>query len=186
MADLILASGSPRRHELLEMAGIRHLVDAVPVDESAMDGETPAGYAARVARAKACAVSGRHAGHWVLGADTVVILDGTIIGKPADLDEAEAMLHLLAGRRHEVLTAVALASGDRVEEAHEVASVWMRPADTRLIRQYVATGEPMGKAGAYAIQGIGSLLIDRLEGDFFTVMGLPLGKVVRMLDEIVP
>jgi septum formation protein len=184
MVDLVLASGSPRRHELLEMAGISHIVDAVPIDETAEEGESPAAYAARLARAKARVVSTRHPDSWVLGADTVVILENSILGKPSDRDDAKAMLHRLAGRRHEVLTSVAIVRGDDLREATEVASVWMRSADDRFIHEYVESGEPMGKAGAYAAQGLGALLVDRLEGDFFTVMGLPLGKVVEMLDAI--
>lgn len=182
MADLILASTSPRRHMLLELAGIPHEIDATPVDESLLEGESANEFAARLARAKATAVAVRRPGRRVLGADTVVILDGSILGKPSDEQDAEAMLHRLAARRHDVLTAVALVHDEKIDEAIEVTAVWMRAPDPSLIRAYVATGEPMDKAGGYAAQGVGALLVDRIEGDFFNVMGLPLRRVVEMLE----
>jgi len=181
MADLVLASTSPRRHMLLEFAGIPHEVDAEPVDESVVEGESPNDYASRLARSKATAVAMRRPGCRVLGADTVVVLDGSIMGKPSNEQDAESMLHRLAGTRHDVLTAVTLICGETIDEAVEVTAVWMRAPDPSLIRAYVHTGEPMDKAGGYAAQGVGALLVDRIEGDFFNVMGLPLGRIVGML-----
>jgi septum formation protein len=182
MSELILASTSPRRRLLLELAGIPHEVDAEPVDESVLEGEPPIEYATRLARAKALAVAARHPDQQVLGADTVVILDDSILGKPANSQDAESMLHRLAGRRHEVLTAVAVVCGDVINEEVERTVVWMSGRDPSLIRAYVASGEPMDKAGAYAAQGLGALLIDHIDGDFFNVMGLPLCRVVEMLE----
>ncbi|HZJ48994.1 MAG TPA: Maf family protein [Acidimicrobiia bacterium] len=179
---LILASGSPRRRELLEMAGIEHVVHVPEIDEVILPGETPVAYTSRLARTKACAVAPQYPGSWVLGADTVVVVDGHIVGKPRDSEEAEEMLSDMAGRRHEVLTSVALVNGDRVEERSSTTSVWMQPLDRDTVRSYVATGEPMDKAGAYAAQGIGAILIDHIDGDFFTVMGLPLELVIELLE----
>jgi septum formation protein len=183
MADLVLASGSPRRHELLRMVGIEHAVDSPGIDESVEPGEAPGAYAARMARVKALTVASRHPGACVLGADTVVTVDGDVVGKPTDPLEAEAMLERLAGRRHDVLTAVALVRDGMVQEERvSVTTVWMQPFDSGLVHAYVTTGEPMDKAGAYAAQGLGALLIDRVQGDLFTVMGLPLLEVVDMLE----
>ncbi|NIA24953.1 MAG: septum formation inhibitor Maf [Gammaproteobacteria bacterium] len=181
---LVLASGSPRRHELLTMAGVRHMVDVPEIDETALAGESADAYTARLARAKAAAVAARHPGFWTLGADTVVVVDGRIVGKPGDAAEAEMMLEAMAGRRHEVITAVALVRGSVVEERSSTTSVWMRPFDREIIRSYVATGEPMDKAGAYAAQGVGTILIDHIDGDFFTIMGLPLNAVMEMLRSV--
>jgi len=167
---------------LLELAGIPHEVDSVPVDEHIREGESPGEYAARLARAKATAVAVGRPGRRVLGADTVVVLDGLILGKPSDGRNAESMLRRLAGKRHDVLTAVALVCGESIDEAVETTAVWMRAPDPSLIRDYVATGEPMDKAGGYAAQGVGALLIDRIEGDFFNVIGLPLGRVIEMIE----
>jgi len=181
---LVLASGSPRRHELLEMAGVPHIVDVPEIDETALPSEPPDAYVARLARAKARAVAARHRERWTLGADTVVVVDGRIVGKPCDTVEAEAMLEALAGRRHEVITAVALVHGADIEERSSTTSVWMRPFDREIVRSYVATGEPMDKAGAYAAQGVGAILIDHMDGDFFTVMGLPIDAVIEMLRSV--
>ncbi|GBE22402.1 septum formation protein Maf [bacterium BMS3Bbin01] len=181
---LVLASGSPRRHELLTMAGVLHIVDVPEIDETALRGEAPDAYVARLARAKARAVASRHPERWTLGADTVVVVDGRIVGKPRDTVEAESMLEMLAGRRHEVITAVALVRGARIEERSSTTAVWMRPFDRETVRSYVATGEPMDKAGAYAAQGVGAILIDHMDGDFFTVMGLPLTTVIEMLRSV--
>jgi len=166
------------------MAGIDHVIDAPDVDESVKGGESPDVYASRLALSKASTVAVRHPGCWVLGADTVVIIDGRIVGKPRDRADAERMLEDMAGRRHEVLTSVALINDEVAEQRSSATSVWMRPFDREAIQSYVATGEPMGKAGAYAAQGIGAILIDRIEGDFFTVMGLPLDTVVDLLKPV--
>ena len=177
---LLLASSSPRRSYLLEMLGIPHVVGPVKVDEAPLPGEDPEHYARRLARAKARAGSQKHADRWVLGADTAVVLEGTILGKPGSPDEASEMLLALAGNRHLVVSAVALARGQDLHEACDVTSVWIRPMSSETARAYVATGEPLDKAGSYGIQGVGAVLVDRIEGDYYGVMGLP----VRLLTDL--
>jgi septum formation protein len=181
-ATLVLASRSPRRHQLLEMLGISHLVDPVEVDELPRLGEDPEPYAIRLAREKARAGSKRHPDSWVLGADTVVVHDGRVLGKPESPAAAQDMLLQLAGNRHRVVSAVALARGDDVRDACDVTSVWMRHMTREMVRAYVQTGEPLDKAGSYGIQGLGAVLVDRIEGDYFSVMGLPLRLVVDLMN----
>ncbi len=180
--ELVLASRSPRRHQLLNMLHIAHVVDPVEVDEHVVPGEDPRGFTQRLATEKAQAGSASHPTSWVLGADTVVVHDGAILGKPTSTEEAEHMLSTLAGARHEVVTALALARGDTVYEALDVTAVWMRDMPPEKIHAYVETGEPMDKAGSYAIQGLGSVLVERIEGDYFSVMGLPVRLVVELMD----
>ena len=179
---LILASGSPRRRQLLDMLGLAHRVVPPDVDETRHDGEAPAGYVVRLAREKARAVSSREPGALVLAADTTVVLGAELFAKPQDQRDAVAMLGRLAGRTHQVYTGVALAQDDRVETALDVSDVTFRSLSNDLIAEYVATGEPMDKAGAYAIQGKGAALIDGIRGDFFGVMGLPLRLVLDLLE----
>ena len=179
---LVLASGSPRRRQLLEMLGIEHRVVPPDVDETRRPGETPADYVVRLAREKARAVSGRDPKPLVLAADTTVILGDELFAKPATVGEAVEMLGRLAGRTHQVYTGVALAQGERVETALDVSDVTFRRLARDQIANYVATGEPMDKAGAYAIQGKGAALIDGIRGDFFGVMGLPLRLVLDLLE----
>jgi septum formation protein len=174
---LVLASGSPRRHQLLTMLGIPHRVEAANVQEIRLPREAPAAYVQRLARDKARAVPGA----WVLGADTTVALGDEILEKPADPDDALRMLRELQGRRHDVLTAVCLRADGREYEALDRTAVFFRAADERALRAYVATGEPLDKAGAYGIQGYGAALIERIEGDFFSVMGLPLRLVLDLM-----
>jgi septum formation protein len=178
---IILASSSPRRRQLLEMLRLPHRVLAPDVDESVRAGEAPERYVVRLARAKAQAVVRRAPGALVLAADTTVVLDGEQFGKPADAGEAVAMLQRLQGRTHQVMTAVAAARDERVEHALDVSHVTFRPVDRSTLEAYVATGEPLDKAGAYAIQGLGAPLIERVEGDFFGVMGLPLRLALDLL-----
>ncbi len=178
---IVLASRSPRRRQLLEMLGIRHVVDPVQIDESPQAREDPEPFARRLAREKALEGSKRHPGKCVLGADTIVVLDKETLGKPSSPDEAEEMLLRLAGKCHRVVSAVALAREEDVYEAHDVTSVWMRSVSRETARQYVATGEPLDKAGSYAIQGVGAVLVDRIEGDYFGVMGLPVRLVVELM-----
>jgi septum formation protein len=179
---IVLASASPRRTQLLTLLGIAHVVDAAhDVDETPRPGEEPAALAERLARAKALGVVPRHPGTPVLAADTVVVLEGELLGKPADAAEAEAMLARLGGRTHEVVTAVALALDGRVDARVDRTRVRFRPLDPTLIRDYVATGEPLDKAGSYGLQGYGAVLVDRIEGDCFGVIGLPLRLVVDLL-----
>jgi septum formation protein len=174
---LVLASGSPRRRQLLEMLGLRPVVTPSRVQEIPLPREAPAAYARRLARDKARAVPGE----LVLGADTIVVLDGDVLEKPRDPEDAVAMLLRLQGRRHEVITAVCLVADGVEHEAADTTAVVFRPADEALLRAYVATGEPMDKAGAYGIQGYGAALVERVEGDFFSVMGLPLRLVLDLM-----
>ncbi len=178
---IILASSSPRRRQLLEMLAIPFRVVVPDVDESRHSGEAPEPYVRRVARAKAAAVARRDRDALVLAADTSVVLDGELFGKPVDAADAVTMLGRLQGRTHHVLTAVAVAGAARVEEALDVSAVTFRRMETRDLERYVATGEPLDKAGAYAIQGLGAPLVERVDGDFFGVMGLPLRLVLDLL-----
>lgn len=182
MNPIVLASGSPRRRQLLEMLGIPFRVVVPDVDESYPAGEAPESYVVRLARAKAAAVAAREPGTLVLGADTTVEVRGKVLGKPSSPAEAGAMLAKLQGRTHHVLTAVAMAKDGRIEHALDVSDVTFRPLDNATIEDYVATGEPMDKAGAYAVQGKGAALVDWIRGDFFGVMGLPIRLVIELLD----
>ena len=166
---------------MLAMLGIPHDVDPADVDESPLAGEAAEALAGRLAREKALTVARRRAGRWVLGADTLVVVEGEVLGKPHTGGEAEAMLGRLAGRHHDVVTAVALARDGVVHQARDMTRVWFRPLARDLIQAYVATGEPLDKAGAYGVQGYGAALVERIEGDFFGVMGLPLRLVVDLL-----
>ena len=180
-APIVLASGSPRRRQLLEMLRIPHRVIAPDIDESRRDQESPERYVVRLARAKARVVAEQVPGEVVLAADTTVVLAGELFGKPEDAGEAVEMLGRLQGRTHEVMTAVAVGRDEAVEHALDVSHVTFRPADRATLAEYVATGEPLDKAGAYAIQGLGAPLIERVEGDFFGVMGLPLRLALDLL-----
>lgn len=166
------------------MLEIPHVVDPVEVDEIRAADEAPAPYAIRLAREKATAGSGRHPGRWVLAADTIVVIGEHILEKPASPAEAEAMLQRLSGRQHEVITAIALARDGVIHERHDVTRVRFRRLSPELIVDYVATGEPLDKAGAYGIQGKGAVLVERVDGDYFSVMGLPVGKVVELLQTV--
>jgi septum formation protein len=185
---LILASASPRRAELLTAAGIPFEVRPASVDESVHPGEDARRYALRVATEKARAALPSSAGRPVLAADTVVVIDGQILGKPVDIHDAKRMLRLLSGRTHEVLTAVVVVpapngdgSGDRTIEAQvEVTAVEFAKLDNTEIDWYVETGEPSDKAGAYAIQGGASRFVTRIQGSYSNVVGLPVGLVYAM------
>jgi septum formation protein len=182
VSELILASASPRRHELLRSAGIAHLVDGVDVDETARPDEAPAVHVERLAREKAAAGARRHAGARVLGADTIVVVDDAILGKPRDDEDGRRMLRRLSGRAHEVLTGVALASPAGLTSRVEGTRVWFIELTERDIDWYLATGEHRDKAGAYAIQGHASRFIPRIEGSYSNVVGLPVSVVVEMLN----
>jgi septum formation protein len=175
---LVLASQSPRRAEILRQAGIPFLVRAAPVDETPLAEETPEDYVRRLAEAKARAVAARP-GEIVLGADTTVVVDREMLGKPADAAGARRMLTLLSGRRHEVMTGICLRRGDEQILDRAVTAVWFAPLSAWEIDAYVATGEPMDKAGAYAVQGAASKFIPRIEGCYFNVVGLPIALVYR-------
>jgi septum formation protein len=208
---LVLASASPRRQELLRNAGISFTVQSADVDETPLAGESPRECAERLAREKALAVWETRGQDLVLGADTIVVVDTTILGKPVDPDDAARMLRLLSGRVHQVITGLCLVRpvasarpalssqlsvvnedpGDekrglrnvnrQVRTASETTLVTMCDISHEEIRAYIATGEPMDKAGAYAIQGIASRWIPRIEGDYSNVVGLPVALVYRML-----
>jgi septum formation protein len=184
---LILASASPRRRELLSQAGYRFEVQPSAIPESRRPGEDAIRYATRLAREKAEEVFARHqpspAPTMVLGADTVVVCDGEVMGKPADAADAARMLLLLSGRTHQVVTGVAVVWGSgSAEVAAEVTQVTMLTLTPQEVANYVAGGEPMDKAGAYAIQGYAGRWIPRIHGCYFNVVGLPLALVTSLLE----
>lgn len=176
---LVLASASPRRKQLLEMLRIPVLVHPANVPETALPAEAPAAYARRLARDKARAVPG----HYVLGADTIVVLDDCILEKPTDDADALRMLRALQGRTHTVITAVCLVAHGAERHAIDETYVTFRSCTDDFLRDYIATGEPHDKAGAYGIQGWGAALVERVDGDFFGVMGLPVRLVLKLLAE---
>jgi septum formation protein len=181
---IILASSSPRRRELLKLVGIAHEVKPADIDESIRDGEKPHDFAERLAREKAELVDdGADSGQAVIGADTIVVIDDQVLGKPRDAKEAETMLGKLSGRTHTVITAVAVCRSGETWSSVEEVTVTFRKLSRAEIKSYIATGEPMDKAGAYGIQGFGATIVDRVEGDYFAVMGLPLARLVRLLAE---
>lgn len=181
MARIVLASGSPRRQELLQRIGIRDFTIRVPqVEELYPDGLTPEEIVCYISREKSQAVPSDQE-EIVITADTMVFLDDQRLGKPQDEADALRMLTALQGRRHTVCTGVTVRQGDRVLTESEATGVVFRPAEESELRAYIATGEPMDKAGSYGVQGKGALLVERLEGDFFNVMGLPVLRLSRML-----
>lgn len=185
IGKIILASGSPRRRELL--AGLGWAFEVIPpqVDEKKIDGEPPAELVKRLAEEKASCVASRFPGNWVLGADTVVAIEGRILGKPKCEEEAAAMIAELSGRTHSVFTGVALIAPDgRKLVRAEETRVTFRPLEKEDISAYIALGESMDKAGAYAIQERGTLLAERIDGCYFNVVGLPLFRVSRMFAEM--
>ena len=184
---VVLASSSPRRRELLTLIGIPHTVSPADLDETILPGETPAPHAERLARGKAALVAERLASDGeavVIGADTIVVVDDEILGKPRDETAAAAMLRRLAGRSHTVFTAVAVARGERLVSGVESVGVTFRALTDDEISRYIATREPMDKAGAYGIQGYGATIVERIVGDYFAVMGLALGRLVRLLGDV--
>ncbi len=180
---IVLASASERRSRLLEQIGVRHRVVGADIDETPRPGEKPPDYVRRLAAAKAQAVVARvRGGEPVLAADTTVVLGERLFGKPADEADCLEMLGALAGRTHAVLTAVALCHDGRLREALDTSRVSFRAISAHEVRRYWATGEPAGKAGGYAIQGLGAVFVARLEGSFSGVMGLPLFETAALLD----
>jgi septum formation protein len=177
---VILASQSPRRRELLSLIGIAHEVRPADIDETPWPDERPVPHTERLARGKAAVIAAQEPDALVIAADTIVVIDDTILGKPTNVADAQAMLRRLSGREHEVCTAMAVAIGDRVASEVVRVAVRFREMHDETIAQYVATGEPMDKAGAYGIQGYGATLIDGITGDFFAVMGLSLVTVVSL------
>jgi septum formation protein len=182
---LILASSSPRRKELLRQIGVDFVVDPADVDEGVLPGEAPEGYAVRVALDKARVVSQRYEAGIIIAADTIVVAGDEILGKPANAGEAERMLRVLSGRMHRVITGLAVmhaATGRELVRVSETR-VWFRDLSAEEITAYAASGEPLDKAGAYGIQEKGALLVGRIEGCYFNVVGLPVSLLGEMLRE---
>ena len=178
---LILASQSPRRKVLMGFITTEFTVDVSTEEEKAEEGLAPAELVTSLALQKAKAVAARHPGDVVIGCDTVVAVGDRILGKPKSEDDAADMLRLLSGKQHQVYTGVALVQDDREETFVSSTGVTFYPLEEELIQWYVSTGEPADKAGAYGIQGNGSVLVEGLEGDYFTVMGLPVARLYREL-----
>lgn len=183
MTDIILASASPRRSELMTLAGFRFDVICADIDEIVPEKALPQEVVMSLALQKAQAVAKDHRKSAVVGSDTVVALDGKILGKPRSEKEAAEMLRSLSGRIHKVYTGVAIVCGEKVTSFFEETEVEFYPLTDQEILDYVATGEPMDKAGAYGIQGRGAVLVKRINGDYFNVMGLPISKVYRELKD---
>jgi septum formation protein len=179
---VILASASPRRRELLTLIGLPHEVRPADIDETYLAGEKPREHALRLAREKAARITDKDA--VVIGSDTIVVVDGDVLGKPANEADASRMLRRLSGRSHTVITAVAVAWKGRVAADAESVEVTFHPLSDEQIRGYIATREPMDKAGAYGIQGFGATIVARVDGDYFAVMGLPLQRMVLLMREL--
>lgn len=175
---VILASASPRRRELLRLIGIEHEVRPADIDERYLPHESPAAHAERLAREKASAID--EGGAVTIGSDTIVVVDGDVLGKPRDRAHAREMLKRLSGRSHIVMTGVAVRWRGRVASGLEEVGVTFRALADDEIERYIDTGEPMDKAGAYGIQGFGATLVERIDGDYFAVMGLALNRLVRL------
>lgn len=183
---LLLASASPRRAELLTTAGIPFQCVPSRAEELPAGSRSPDVLVVENARRKAEEVSSRFPGHVVLGADTMVVLEGQALGKPSDRADAKRMLRTLSGRIHQVMTGVCITDGEKTETALSVSSVTFRSLDDALIERYAASGECDDKAGAYGIQGKGCVLVERLEGDYFGVVGLPICTVDKLLSHFAP
>lgn len=184
MANIILASQSPRRRELLERMGIRDFIICVPEAEEVLkEGLTPQETVEDISRQKSEAAAAAFAGEddIVITADTMVFLDAQKLGKPHDEEDALRMLTALSGRSHEVCTGVTVRCGDKVETFSVTTLVTFREATERELRSYITSGEPMDKAGGYGVQGLGCLLVERIEGDYYNVMGLPVERLGRVL-----
>jgi septum formation protein len=181
--NIVLASNSPRRKELLQQIGVDFRIDPADVDERVLPGESPEGYAERVALDKARVAAARAGSGIVIAADTIVVLDDEILGKPADAVDAERMLMMLSGKVHRVITGLAVmdAATGRALTRASITRVWFRSLTPRDIISYVATGEPLDKAGAYGIQERGALLVDKIDGCYFNVVGLPLSLLGEVL-----
>ena len=178
--NLILASQSPRRRELLGLTGLDFIVRVADIDETMDPGKAPAQEVSRVSRLKALAVS-RQPGDVVIAADTIVVCEGQILGKPRDEEDAFRILSLLSGRDHEVMTGMTVLKDDEIVTHTEVTKIHFRQLHPAEIRAYIASGEPMDKAGAYGIQGGAALFADQMEGDYYNVMGLPVCRLAMIL-----
>ncbi|HEV2017800.1 MAG TPA: Maf family protein [Gemmatimonadaceae bacterium] len=181
---MVLASASPRRRQLLNLIGIAHEVRPANIDETMRPRENPRRHAERLAREKASAIAKRDPDLITIGADTVVVVNREVLGKPRDAEDAARMLALLSGREHVVTTAVAVSRGKKLRSAVEEVHVRFRRLRDDEIEAYIATGEPMDKAGAYGIQGYGATIVERIEGDYFAVMGLPIVRLVGLLRDV--
>ena len=181
---VVLASASPRRRQLLELIGIEHEVLPSNIDETLRPRETPRRHAERLAREKASAIATREPRKITVAADTIVVINRKVLGKPRDEDDARRMLAMLSGREHTVITAVAVARGRKLRSAVEEVKVKFRRLREDEIDAYIATGEPMDKAGAYGIQGFGATIVECVNGDYFAVMGLPLARLVTLLRDL--
>jgi septum formation protein len=179
---LVLASQSPRRAELLGRLALPFETLPADIDESYLSGETPSQHAERLSREKAQKIAAERPEALVIGSDTIVVIDGEVLGKPRDQEHAVQMLTRLSGREHEVCTGVAIAHGNRVETGLARVKVRFRELDERTWMEYVATGEPMDKAGAYGIQGFGSAVVESIDGDYFAVMGLPVVLMLELIE----
>ncbi|MBK1873411.1 MULTISPECIES: Maf family protein [Marinobacter] len=181
MTSIILASASPRRSELLTQIGIPFSVQPANIDETPRISEAPGDYVERLAREKALAVSAHFPGKWVIGSDTSVVLDGAILGKPSNEADAQAMLGMLSGKTHQVMTGVALAKDDGCDSTLVITEVTFRVLSRTEIAAYAASGEPMDKAGGYGIQGLGGIFVKELKGSYSAVVGLPLQETAALL-----
>ncbi len=184
MRPLILASGSPRRKQWLESLSLPFEIAAPDIDETPRPGEQPEDLVLRLAQEKAALIAHGNPGRWVLAADTTVAVDHHTLNKPEDLEDAVRMLSLIQGRRHEVHTGMCLRRDQEIHAFIDTAEVFLRPISEAQARWYVATGEPMDKAGSYAAQGIAALFIERIEGSFATVMGLPVERLSELLGRL--
>ena len=183
--QLILASQSPRRKELLGLFHIPFVIRVADIDEAMDTGKAPFDEVARVSRLKALAIPREH-DDVVIAADTIVVCNGKVLGKPHSEEEAAHMLTLLSGRDHQVMTGVTVIAGEKEETFTEVTDIHFRPLSEREIRAYVATGEPMDKAGAYGIQGGAALFAEKLVGDYYNVMGLPVCRLWQAVSHLAP
>ncbi|HEY4670596.1 MAG TPA: Maf family protein [Gemmatimonadaceae bacterium] len=181
---VVLASSSPRRRQLLDLIGIPHEVRPANIDETMRPREAPRRHAERLAREKATKIATRDPELITIGADTVVVINRKVLGKPRDVAEAIRMLSELSGREHTVITAVAVARGKKLRSAIEEVRVKFRRLRADEIEAYVATGEPMDKAGAYGIQGYGATIVECIDGDYFAVMGLPLTRLTALMRDL--
>lgn len=182
--NLILASQSPRRAELLRRIGLEFTISPADIDEAYSAGEIPSEHAERLAREKAALIATRNPDAFVIGSDTIVVLDGDVLGKPRDEADAVRMLRRLSGREHQVFTGVAVANGSAVVGGVESVSVRFRDLSVAECEEYAATGEPLDKAGAYGIQAFGSTLVRSIEGDYFAVMGLPIVRLLELFGQM--
>ena len=183
--QLILASASPRRRELLEKFGVPFLIRAADIDETMDPGKAPFDEVGRVSRRKALATE-KEFDDILIAADTIVVCEGKVLGKPRDEEDAAAMLRLLSGRDHQVMTGCTVLRGDRCETFTEVTDIHFRELSDKEIARYVASKEPMDKAGSYGIQGGAALFCERMVGDYYNVMGLPVCRLGQVLKELAP